>query len=108
MDPTSTVLCLGDNSIVCCPRDSSTVSCLGENRGVLCPKALSNCRWLHNTALKYVNSVQLGAYMWRNGLKRENRLQEGGIVLFEHDERSSHSLEKGIFDPFLTQIFSKE
>ena len=26
-----------------------------------------NSAWLYNVALKYVRSVQLGAYMWPNG-----------------------------------------
>ena len=42
---------------------------------------LPNSRWLHHTALRYVRRVQLGAYMWRNGLNWVKRAQNGLISL---------------------------
>ena len=35
---------------------------------------LSNSSWLHSTALRYMRSVHLGAYMWCNG---PNRVKKG-------------------------------
>ena len=41
---------------------------------------LPKSRWLHNMALRYMRSVQLGAYMWRSGLNWFERPKWSKII----------------------------
>ena len=61
-----------------------------------------NSRRLHNTALRYARSVQLGAYMWQNWL---NWLKMGSkwvpLSPLSTPNGPPSFLEKRVFDPSL-------
>ena len=69
---------------------------------------LLNSRWLHNKALRYVRSVQLGAYMWRNWLKWVKMgLKWALLSRLSTPNGWASFLEQHIFDPFLTHCVSQ-
>ena len=66
-----------------------------------------NSRWLHHTALRYMQRVQLGAYTWRKGLnlvKTGSYWAQNTWLSMPNGLRSL--LGKHIFDPFLTHFWS--
>ena len=69
---------------------------------------LPNFRWLHDTALKCVQKVQLGADMWRKGL---NLLKMGSKwaqrTCWCTPNGPGSLLEKRVFDPLLTHCWSQ-
>ena len=69
---------------------------------------LPNCMWLHHTALRYVRSVQLGPYMWRKGLSwvKPGSKWAQFICLWTPNGPPS-LLEKRVFEPFLTDLWSR-
>ena len=67
---------------------------------------LPNSGWLHHTALTYARTVQLGAYMWRQGLNVLNWAQNGHNCLSITNGPGS-LLEKRVFDAFLTHFWSQ-
>ena len=67
-----------------------------------------NSRWLHHTALRYAPRVQLGTYMWAKGL---NWVKLGSKwaknICLSIPNGPGSLLEKRVFDPFLTHIWSQ-
>ena len=70
---------------------------------------LPNSRWLHHTALRYVRRAQNGAYMWWKGLhsvKTGSKRAKNSCLSIPNDPGSL--LEKRVFDPFLTHLWSQK
>ena len=64
---------------------------------------LPNSRWLHHTALRYVQRVQLGAYTWRKGrnsVKIGSKWAQNNCLCTPSGRGSL--LEKHVFDSFFT------
>ena len=69
---------------------------------------LPNYRWLHHTALRCVRRVQLGAYMWRKGLKSIETGSKWAENICSCTPNGLGSLlEKRVFDPFFTHFCSQ-
>ena len=70
---------------------------------------LPNSMWLCPMALRYVRSVQLGAYMWQKGL---NSVKTGSkwahFTCFCTPSGLASLLEKRAFDPFLNHFCSQK
>ena len=67
-----------------------------------------NSRWLHQTALRYVQRAQSGAYMWWKGLnsvKTGSKRAKSTCLSIPNGPGSL--LEKHIFHPFLTHFWSQ-
>ena len=67
-----------------------------------------NSRWLHHTALRYVQRAQSGAYMWWKGLnsfKTGSKRAQNTYLSTPNGRRSL--LEKRVFDPFWTHFWSQ-
>ena len=65
-----------------------------------------NSRWLHHTALRYMRRVQLGAYMWREGLDSIKAGSKWANFCGLCTPDPGSLLEKRVFDPFLTHFCS--
>ena len=66
---------------------------------------LPNSRWLHHTALRCVQRVQLGAYMWRKGLKLIKTGSKWAQNTCSCTPNGPGSLlEKRVSDPFFTHF----
>ena len=66
---------------------------------------LPNSRWLHHTALRYFQRLQLGAYMWRKGLKWvKTGSNWAHFTCLCTWDGSGSLLQKRVFDPFFSHF----